>query len=98
MENNLTSKELLEIFRNDKTYENAMNYIIKFIDYQKDISKVVAKPIPSLPEYVRFENIQHNITDLKNIPIGITKHTLEVCKLDFISNIGTIIPSNKQIV
>lgn len=35
MENNLTSKELLDIFRNDKTYENAMNYIIKFIEGYK---------------------------------------------------------------
>lgn len=35
MENSLTSKELLDIFQNNKTYENAINYIIKFIEEYK---------------------------------------------------------------
>ena len=31
MENAYTSQKLLEVFKKDKTYENAKNYIISFI-------------------------------------------------------------------
>ena len=77
--------------------EELNDYIIEFINKQKEINKTIAKPIPALPPIVRYDDVKEELTGLRHIPIGISKTDLEVISLDLISNIGTIITSNKLI-
>lgn len=72
-------------------------YISNFIQLQNQTSQVTAKRIPVLPSIVRLADIQGEISSLRSIPVGINTQTLEICKLDFVSNIGSIISSNKLI-
>ena len=76
-------------------YEVLNNYINKFINYQKQINKFRAKRIPSLPSVVRKNDIEKYISNLNKVPVGIMKNTLDVCTIDFVGNLGTIITSNK---
>ena len=78
------------------TEEELNDYIIKFINYQKQINKFRAKRIPALPNFVRKKDIEYEITDLKRVPVGIMKNTLDICTVDFVGNLGTIITSNKM--
>ena len=54
-----------------------------------------AKRIPSLPEFVSYEEVSEYISDLSNVPVGISKADLDVVKYDFTENIGNLILSNK---
>ena len=69
--------------------------ILIFIDQQKTINPISAEQIQTLPSIVRMEHIQKEITDLNDIPIGISKKDLEVMKIDLLSNCGYLISSNK---
>ena len=80
------------------TDENKFNeYIINFINEQKAINQTSAKRIPVLPNIIRINDIENEIKDLMSVPIGISKNSLEIIKYDFISNICTIVSSNKLI-
>lgn len=48
--------------------------------------KTQAKTIKVLPTNVRFSDIESSITDIKNVPIGILKDTLEVSTFNFSKN------------
>ena len=70
------------------------DYLSKFI--QDNIKRnVKVKNIPLLPEIVRFNYINSEITDLKNVPIGIGKNDLDIVTYDFNFNVGNIISSNR---
>ena len=71
------------------------NYILEFINNQKQINKTKAKTIPHLPQIVRIDNVKEKISSLKNVPIGIEKHSLNICTIDLSQNLGNIISSNK---
>lgn len=73
------------------------SYIANFVQVQLQANQVSAKKIPVLPSIVRLSDVQSEITNLNSIPIGINNKTLEICKLDYISNIGSIISSNKLV-
>lgn len=45
-----------------------------------------AKKIAVLPTHVRYEDIATKVTDLRNVPIGIQKHSLEISTFDFSKN------------
>lgn len=75
--------------------EQLNDYMVNFIKYQKQINKICAREIPTLPEYIRLKDIQSEINSLKSVPIGIMKHTLDICNVDFINDLGNIITSNK---
>ena len=57
-----------------------------------------AKNIKILPEHVRLENIISKISDLKNIPIGIRKDTLEVSTFNFSRNPISIISAQDTLM
>ena len=76
--------------------ETKLNGLIQeFISNQKSINKYKAKRIPTLPEIVRYEDIQEEISTIKNVPIGIDKKELEITTIDYLSVLGNIITSNK---
>lgn len=72
-------------------------YLIQFINNQKQINKTKAKKIPTLPNIVRIDDVKEEMTSLSNIPIGISRRELEICTVDYLSNLGNIISSNKLI-
>lgn len=75
--------------------EQLNSFILEFIKEQKEKNRSRAKLIPVLPEHVRFENVSENISDIKNVPIGISKKELDVITYNFLQDTGTIITSNK---
>ena len=54
-----------------------------------------AKEVAVLPDHVRFKDIQRYITDLKNVPIGIEKDGLQVCRYNFVKNPITLISAQE---
>ena len=70
-------------------------YISKFIIEVNNDNKYKAKRIPILPEHVTYEEISEKISDLHNMPLGISRNELEIVTKDFLQNIGTFILTNK---
>ena len=52
-------------------------------------------PLPVMPNKLRLDNVINFITDLNNVPIGISNDTIEIQYFDFISNLGTLILGTK---
>ena len=75
--------------------EDTNSYIKEFVEQQIKINKTRARGIPTLPKFVRWNDIQSSMNNLTNIPIGISKNNLEIITMDFLSNIGNIITSIK---
>ena len=75
--------------------ETENEFISEFIKEQKQVNTVLAKRIPVLPEIVGIQEIQSKISDLNQIPIGISKKELEIYTVDYLSSLGNIITSNK---
>ena len=71
-----------------------INTFIKNICYRlNEVIKSKAKKIAVLPEHVRLADISSHIRNLKNVPIGIEKNTLEVSYFDFQKNPISLISS-----
>ena len=70
-------------------------FLISFNDSQKDINKNKAKRIPTLPNIVKYEEVEEKISNLHEVPVGISKNSLEICTFDFLNNTGNIITSNR---
>lgn len=66
-----------------------------FIEKQKQVNTNYAKRIPVLPEIVRPEDVKQSIISLKNIPIGISKSSLEIVNIDYTMSVANIITSNR---
>lgn len=75
--------------------ENLNEYLMSYIQNLKNSVNKKAKMIPVLPNKIRLKNVQHEITSLKNIPVGISKKELEVYNMDFITNPANIISANR---
>ena len=78
-----------------KDDEEMNNYIINYINKQKEIYKISAPKVPTLPNIVRINDIKEKLQGIRSIPVGISKKELEICTVDYISNLGNIITSNK---
>ena len=70
-------------------------YLSDFINSQININVNKANKIPTLPNNVRFNDIVIEDMSLNNTPVGISKKDLEIVKMDYLSNFGNIITSNK---
>ena len=46
-------------------------------------SKISAKPIPTLPDFVTYKDVKASLKDLSSIPIGINKSNLEISTYNF---------------
>ena len=71
------------------------DFMLEYIKEQKLINKSKAKKIPTLPDIVGIEEVREKISNIRNIPVGISKKELEICTIDYFSNLGNIITSNK---
>ncbi|MBQ9011841.1 MAG: type VII secretion protein EssC, partial [Bacilli bacterium] len=71
------------------------SFFQEFATKQKQINTVRAKRIPTLPDIVRFNDVDSAISDLHSLPIGIGKKDLEIETIDCLSNTGYIVTSNK---
>ncbi len=78
-----------------KEEENERTKLLEFIEEQRSKNQVNAKRIPTLPNVVTFEDVQDYISDIHKVPIGIIKNDLQVCYVDYLSNIGNIVTSLK---
>lgn len=70
-------------------------YLINYIKNYKEKTTSYAKRIPTLPDVVDYEFIEHAINTINEIPIGVYRHGLEIAKYDFFQNVGTIVSANK---
>lgn len=71
-----------------------INTFIKNTCYKlNEVIKQRAKKIAILPEHVRLTDIESSIKDLRSVPIGITKDTLEVSCFDFNKNPISLVSS-----
>ena len=73
------------------TVDVDFNEFILDVKKRNDSSAFV---IPTLPDIVRFDDVK-NFLDSNRVPIGISKNDLEVCCLDYLSNLGNIVTSNR---
>ena len=71
------------------------DFINGFVRKQCEVNNLKAEIIPTLPSIVRIDNVISKISDLRNIPVGISKGSLEVATIDILSNVGYIACSNK---
>ena len=51
-------------------------------------------PLPILPDKLRLNNIRGYAKDLKKVPVGISKDSVEIEYVNFIANLGTLISAN----
>ena len=70
-------------------------FLKKFTEEQKNKNKTTAKIIPVLPKTITYDDIKDKVTDIMNIPIGITKKELEISYLNQENYLGTIISANR---
>lgn len=70
-------------------------FIGNTIENIKADNKIIAKPIPVLPERVSIDEIKSNIKDISSLPIGIARKTLKPIVYNLKKNFVTIVTSKK---
>ena len=94
------------LFRTDEVYEfqtatpfpldsKMTKEINDFVIEQQNLNKNKARKIPTLPNIIRLKDIEEHLSDVTSLPIAISKNDLEILSLDFSTNLGNIIASNK---
>ena len=78
-------KEDVYEFQTAYAYEkdNIQDYIKSLCIKHSEVFKERAKPIPILPEVVTYNDIKDDISNDKNVIIGIAKQSLNAVKFDF---------------
>ena len=72
-------------------WDDVNNYIKNICYKLSESLKVRAKKIAVLPQHVRLDDVLSKITDIRNIPIGIVKNTLEVSTFNFNKSIISLV-------
>lgn len=75
--------------------ENLNEYLRNKIHDINNQNPVKAQKIPELPEQVKLEDVEQEINDLSNVPIGLNIDDLEINTYDFAATYGTIIIGNR---
>lgn len=73
--------------------EHQNEYINAINEKLSKINKISAKPIPTLPNVVKPENVKKALKSISSVPIGIIKKSLNICTYDFKKNLVNIITS-----
>ena len=71
------------------------DFISQFIDNQVSKNNVPAVSIPTLPHFVRLNDVVSSIDGLSSISVGIEKNSLNVATIDLVSNLGLIVTANR---
>lgn len=69
------------------------NFIIKVGNKLKEINTTVAKQIPTLPKNVTLDYVARYLKGINEVPIGVSKSSLEVINYNFTNYITTMILS-----
>ena len=83
--------QVAHIVEDDKLNET----INEFVENQQKLNSVYAKKIPVLPDIVRESDVKQSNITLKNIPVGISKSSLEIINVDYTMSLVNIITSNR---
>lgn len=91
------------LFKTDNIYEfqtaiitdnNDENmYLTNIGNRLKEINNYVARRVPTLPSIVTLDSVSKYFKNLSNVPIGVSKSSLEVVNYDFTSYLSTLILS-----
>lgn len=68
-------------------------HIKETINYLKENSNTIAKPIPIMPNRITFEDVKYAFKDITTVPLGISKQELKVTTYNFTKNFINIITS-----
>ncbi len=71
------------------------DFVLKFVNEQIKVNTSKAKPIPTLPDFVRLDNIKDEITSLDAVPVGINKQDFSFLKYNFLNDKFMLISSKK---
>ena len=85
-------------FQVSKIVEDGNNlnaFLSNFVDEINKQNSSKARKIPLLPEIVRYNDIQSEISSIDSVPFGISKNDLDILTYDFTMRVGTFISSNK---
>ena len=72
-------------------WEDVNRYIKATCTNLNNVIKTKAKKIAVLPNHVRYEDILHKVKDIRSVPIGIEKNSLEIATFNFAKNPISII-------
>ncbi len=77
--------------------EESDDYVRKYVLEMREKYKGYKSylPLPILPARVRIENVFGYLSNLKNVPVGISKDTVDIQYIDFITNMGTMLSATK---
>ena len=70
-------------------------YLIDEAKKFSERSSYVATPVPKLPDKVTYDLISSSISTLKEVPIGISRDSLDIVKYDFTAYDSTVISGFK---
>jgi len=84
--------QTVSITENPEQYNEFMTM---FINAVKQRDKTFATRIPTLPEIVRIKDVNHEISTLSSVPIGIKKSDIDIYNYDFVTNFASVISSKK---
>ncbi len=70
-------------------------FLMEYVNNYNVLDGYDVLKIPTLPKQVAFNNVKNYIGNLRRVPIGIVKNTLEVSTYDFLSTQGTLIAANR---
>ncbi len=74
---------------------DTFDYLNKYCEELASNAAVYAKKIPVLPNIVKFDDVKEGISDLKNIPIGIGKKSLNVVSLNISNKVAIPVVSGE---
>lgn len=74
--------------------ENITESVKEFIKKLKKKNKTIAPPIPVVPKIVNIEDIKDKLTDLSNVPIGISTRSIDPYTYNFEKDIVTVITAS----
>lgn len=75
-------------------WDNAIEIIKNKCTEIKETSNSIAKSVKVLPNKVTLDIVENDINDIKGLPIGIYKQTLDIAKYNFTSRLITLISSD----
>ncbi len=67
---------------------DTFEFLSEYCEKLKENATIFAKKIPVLPEIVNFDYVKGNIADLKNVPVGISKRSLDIVSCNIFGKVA----------
>ena len=78
-----------------KTHAELSTFLLDFTNKLKEQNQPKSDMIPILPEHVAMSDVEKNISDLKNVPVGVIKKSLKIATIDLLTNYGSLVLASK---